>query len=267
MLQQSAAACVPNLGTFWQENPIYQTMPAPYIWWEPSLPQYWRMTTDQDGSLYSLGTLQPAIMGTNPYYPVRRSAWTPPGGGAAQYMVDDGTLSVDSSEQGLEVIPASDYSSTGVSIVAMIKSEADPSPGTVTAQVGLGGVGFGFAGLGGGNDYIVPGIYQSSGLAYSHSIKGGQPENTNFRCYIATFVSVSILGTLFTHIDLYSNGTLVSSGDLGYSMESWASGKNLRIAALNRFYFGSMLRFDYIVNQTQVNTITNYMRTIWGTLT
>jgi len=267
MLGQSAAAStVPNLGFDWENNPIYQTMPAPYLWYEPAASQYWKMTTDQDGSLINIGTLQPATFGTNPFYPVRRTTWTPPGGGAAQYMVDKGT-DIESGNDPLEVIAASDYSSTGVSIVAMIKSEGDPSPGTVYVQVGLGGVGFGFAGFGGGNDFIVPGIYPSGdGLYYTSGISGGQPESTNFRCYIATFQSVNILGTLFTHIELYRNGTLIDSGDLGYSMESFAASKQVILGGLNRFYFGSMMRFNYIVNQTQVNTITNYMASIWGTL-
>lgn len=266
MLQQSAAASILNLGFNWQDNPIYQTMPAPYLWYEPSLPQYWKMATDQDGSLYSLGTLQPATFGTNPFYPVRRTAWTPPGGGTAQYMTDDSTI-VDSNDDSLEVTAASDYSSTGVSIVAMIKSEGDPTTGNVYVNVGLGGVGFGFAGTGGGNDFITAGIYPSgNGLVYTTQIVGGQPESTNFRCYIATFQSVNVLGTLFTRIELYRNGTLLSTTDLGYSMESYAASKDILMIGLNRFYFGSMMRFNYLLSQTQVNTITNYMTSIWGTL-
>lgn len=267
ILQSAAAATVQTLGFSWQDNPIYQSMPAPYLWYEPSLGQYWNMVTAELGSLNSLGTLQPATFGTSIFYRVQRNNWTPPGGGTAQYLIDYRT-DVEDTDDPLQVTPASDYASTGVTIVAMIKSYGDPSPGTVYVQVGLGGVGFGFAGLGGGNDYIVPGIYPSGDiLAFSGGINGGQPENTNFRCYVATFKSVNVLGTLFTRIQLYRNGTLLTTGDLGYSMESYAASQDVQINGMNRFDFGSLMRFNYILDQTQVTTVTNYMRTIWGTLT
>jgi hypothetical protein len=260
MLQQSAAACVPNLGFNWQDNPIYQTMPAPYIWYEPSLPQYWRMTDTDNGSLYNLGTLQPATFGTSPFYPVQRTTWTPPGGGTAQYMVKKETL-IEDTYDSLEVAPASDYT-TGVTLVAMMNM-----PGTAGSDnsvlVGIGGVAFTYK----FSNIIAPGIYPSGDLTYNSSgIGTGVPASANFTCYIATFQEVNVLGTLFTRMQVYKNGTLITTGDLGYSMSSYAASKDVQIFGANLYNVGSILRFNYLLGQTEVTTVTNYMRTIWGTL-
>ena len=263
MLQQSAAASIPNLGFNWQDNPIYQTMPAPYIWYEPSLAKYWTVSdpNTEDGQLYNLGTLQPATFGSSPFALVNGTTWSPPGGGTAQYMINKATV-IEDTDDPLEVTPASDYASTGVSLVAMLNTQ-EATGDDSTIIVGVGGVGFSYKYFG----LITPGIYSSGDiLANSSGIGTGMPGNTNFTCYIATFVEVNVLGTLFTRIQLYKNGTLITTGDLGYSMSSFAASKDVQIIGLNDFNIGSIIRFNYIVSQGQVTTITNYMSTIWGTL-
>jgi hypothetical protein len=258
LLQQSAAAYVPNLGFNWQDNPIYQTMPAPYIWYEPSQLSGW---TAQPGQLYNRGTLQPATFGNPPFYLVEANTWTPPGGGSAQYMIDDST-DIESENDPLEIAPASDYTS-GVTLVAMMKNTISGAGGAFV-YVGVGGVCFTFIGPGPGS--IAPGIYPSGDLCFNTSGISNSISSTNFKCYIATFQEVNVLGTLLTRIQLYSNGTLITTGDLGYSMSSNAAAKDVQIFGGNRFDIGSILRFNYILDQTQVTTVTNYMRTIWGTL-
>lgn len=257
MLQQSAAASIPNLGFNWQDNPIYQSMPAPYIWYEPSQLSGW---TAQPGQLYNRGTLQPATFGNPPFYLVQANTWSPPGGGTAQYMIDDST-DIESENDPLEVAAASDYASTGVTLVAMMKNTLN-SPGSAFVYVGIGGVCFTYI----AGNLVAPGIYPSGDLCFNSSGISNSVSDTNFKCYIATFVEVNVLGNLFTRIQLYSNGTLITTGDLGYSMSSNAAAKDVQIFGGNRFDIGSMMRFNYILSQGQVTTVTNYMRTIWGTL-
>lgn len=262
ILQSAGAATVQTLGFSWQDNPIYQVMPAPYIWYEPSLAKYWTVSDpdSQDGSLYNLGTLQPATFGTSPFDLVNGVSWTPPGGGTAQYMINN-TTDIEDTDDPLEVTPASDYASTGVSLVAMMNK-----PGTTGGDnnplVGIGGVAFTYK----YQNTIAPGIYASGDLIYSGPIVTGIPSDTNFTCYIATFVEVNVLGTLLTRIELYKNGTLITTGNLGYSMSSFAASQDVQIMGRNRYNIGSVMRFNYILDQTQVTTITNYMSTIWGTL-
>lgn len=262
ILQSAAAATVQTLGFNWQDNPIYQVMPAPYIWYEPSLAKYWTVSDpdSQDGSLYNLGTLQPATFGTNPFHLVDGVSWTPPGGGTAEYMINDSTV-IESGEDSLEIAAASDYASTGVSLVAMLNATAATGDDN-SVYVGIGGVGFTYK----FSNTIAPGIYPSGDLLYSGPIVTGYPSDTNFTCYIATFVEVNVLGTLLTRVQLYKNGTLITTGDIGYSMSSYAASKQVVVMGLNDFNIGSIMRFNYIVSQPQVTTITNYMRTIWGTL-
>jgi len=259
MLGQSAAASTAQTMEWFLYNPIVNSMPAPYVWWEPSLLSSW---SSQPGVLYNYGTAgSSANIGTSIFDQVQASDWTPPSGGTAKYEVNSNTL-IEAGDEPNTVIPASDFTN-GVTIVAMIRSDGDPVTGTVVVQVGLGGVGFGFRGTGGGNDYIVPGIYASGDLLnHTLSVAGGQPPSDNFRCYIATIKPDG--GQ--TELTLYQNGSLTVSGSLGTVYESGAASDNIQIWAGNRFFFGSMLRFNYVVNQTQVNTITDYMRTIWGTL-
>lgn len=257
MLGQSAASSLSQTMEWYLYNPIIATMPAPYIWWDPSRLSSW---TSQPGGLYNYGTANPGTIGLPfPQDEVVASSWTPPGVGSALFQIDDAT-SVDNDP--LQIIPASDFLG-GVTVVMVYKGDL---VGGNLLLAGIGGVGF----MSMGSPTVTrPALYNGStdlGNSGGISLNAGNPPNDNFQCLICSYEPITVAFNPFTKVTLYQNGILQGTENMAISYASNASSQGSRILGQNQTQYGSLLRFNYVVNQTQVTTITDYMRTIWGTL-
>ncbi len=255
MFGQSAAASTVSSMNLYFNSPMYTSMPAPYIWYEPSFTAGW---TAQPGSLKNFGSLYDATFGTNPSYLVQVTDANAPSGSAV-YAVDDST-SVYTSRSSLAITPAADVGAT--SLVVMLKATTASPTKDNTTIVGVGGIAI-VCKDNGGSPVMTPGIYQPGALLTANNLttRAGFPNTTTWSCYVMTFTPDPN-----TYTKMYLNGTLTTQGEMGYSYASYATAPNINIIGRNNFNVGSILRFNYALDQTQITAINNFMKTLWGPL-
>jgi hypothetical protein len=254
MIAHSAAASTVTTMEWYFNSPIYQSMPAPYLWYEPSRLSMW---TAQPGALVNLGTLAGATFNTNPSYLVQASAANP-ASGSALYQIDDSTqIDGGTTRSSLRVTPAADIGPTSLVVVA--KSVDGIAAGSGTPLVGMGGIALTYKDSGGSPKFTA-GIYQpTANTANNVSIAADFPDTGKYRCYIITFTPEPN-----TYVRIYQNGTLKSQGEMGYSYATYATSNILSIVGFNRYFYGSIMRFNYALSSDQASIINTYLSSIWG---
>ena len=263
MLAHSAAASVvPTAQGDWLFSPMWTEMTPPDVYWEPRY-TYGYETMNQ--TLKNLGTGGSSMTAGKLFEPIVTHDF----GTGTDYYISSSTDFTEGDGSGHITSIGSEEYGGGATLVFLYKA-SDEGPTSTDALLKVGGIGWKpeyDTGVGYRFDLA---LFSSTGTAQYTGNSYTVIESDN-QWRMMTFVNERIDNPSSTN-DIwrwttYKNSTQVFTDDVFLSGQwsSYADGGGASIIGLADHNYGSIMRFRYPLNSTQITAIRDYLETKYGT--